>query len=82
MNKRTLDTLGGVGSFGAALVCIYFAVGHSYHEDIWTVWVVFSVLLVLNGILMLVHARRQGGLPAVAKELMHKTAKPMEHKHS
>jgi hypothetical protein len=82
MNKRTVDTMGGFGSFGGALLCIFFAFGHNPHEEMWTVWVVFSVLLVLNGILMLVHARRQGGLPAVAKELMHKTAKPMEHKHS
>ncbi len=58
MTKRTLDTFGGIGSIGMALVCVWFAMEHRIHESIWKVWVGFSVLLVLNGIAMILHARR------------------------
>ena len=58
MNKKTLDMLGGVGSLMGSLLCIYFAQSHDVHESMWTVWVVFSVLLALNGVAMLIYANR------------------------
>ncbi len=58
MTKKTLDTYGGIGSIVAALVCVWFAMGHDVHESMWKVWVAFSVLLVLNGIAMILHAHR------------------------
>ena len=58
MTKKTLDTWGGIGSICGSLICVWFAMGHHMHESIWKVWVGFSVLLVLNGIAMILHARR------------------------
>ncbi len=58
MTKKTLDTWGGVGSILCGLVCVWFAMAHNEQESIWKVWVGFSVLLVLNGIAMILHARR------------------------
>jgi len=58
MTKRTLDTFGGVGSMLASLVCIRFAMMHHENESIWKVWVAFAVLLLLNGIAMVLYARR------------------------
>ena len=78
MTKKTLDTLGGIGSIAAGFVCVWFAAQHSYHESIWKVWIAFCLLLVVNGILMIVHAKRQGGLPGIAQEILQKTSG--EHK--
>ena len=61
MNKKTLDVSGGVGSLLGSLVCIYFAQSHNVHESMWTVWIVFSVLLALNGVAMLIYANRANG---------------------
>ena len=58
MNKKTLDVSGGVGSLVASLLCIYFAQSHDVHDSMWTVWIVFCVLLALNGVAMLIHALR------------------------
>jgi hypothetical protein len=81
MSKKTLDTWGGVGCIAAGFVCIYFASLHSYHESIWKVWIVFSVLLVGNGIAMFVHAKRRGGLPGVAQDLMEKASGEVKKAH-
>ena len=58
MTKKTLDMLGGVGSLLGSLLSIYFAQSHDTHESMWTVWLVFSVLLALNGVAMLIYANR------------------------
>ena len=58
MNKKMLDISGGVGSLLGSLLCIYFAQSHDVHESMWTVWIVFSVLLALNGAAMLIYAFR------------------------
>ncbi len=58
MTKKTLDTWGGVGSMLVSIVCLYFAEQHRVHESIWTVWVVMFVLLMLNGVAMVLWARR------------------------
>ena len=58
MNKKVLDVLGGVGSLLGAVLCIYFALSHDIHDAMWKVWIVFCVLLALNGAAMLIHANR------------------------
>jgi hypothetical protein len=81
MTKNSLDRTGGVGSILAGFMCLWFASQHHHWESIWKVWIVMCVLLVANGILMLVHASRHGGLPAVAHDLLHShTGKTAEHK--
>jgi hypothetical protein len=81
MTKRSLDRVGGVGSILAGGMCVWFADQHHRWESIWNVWVGMAVFLVLNGILMLVHASRKGGLPEVARELLqHHPAETAEHK--
>ncbi len=80
MTKNTLDRTGGVGSILAGFMCLWFANQHHHWESIWKVWVGMCVLLVANGILMLIHASRQGGLPAVAHDLLHPGNKTIERK--
>ena len=70
MTKNSLDRTGGVGSILAGFMCLWFANQHHHWESIWKVWIGMCVLLVANGILMLVHASRHGGLPAVARDLL------------
>ena len=58
MNKKTLDVWGGMGSLLASLLCLYFAQTHDVYESMWKVWIVFCVLLALNGLAMLIYASR------------------------
>lgn len=58
MNKKVLDISGGVGSLLGSLLCVYFAQTHDVHDLMWTVWIVFCVLLALNGAAMLIHVAR------------------------
>ncbi len=65
VTKKTIDTLGGIGSLLASLMCL----GISYwdrqmHHSIWKVWVFVFVLLLLNAFAML---RVAGKLPGTAK---------------
>jgi hypothetical protein len=83
MNKRTLDTLGGLGSILAGLGCVGMALIHDPAEQMYAVWLGVSVLLVANGILMLVHAQRKGGVPGLAKDMLQPLKvepKPVEHR--
>jgi hypothetical protein len=81
MTKQTLDRTGGFGSILAGAMCVWFANQHHHWESIWKVWIGMAILLAANGILMLVHAGRKGGLPAVARDLLPKpAAEPAEHK--
>ncbi len=70
MTKQAVDRVGGVGSIFTGGMCVWFADQHHRWESMFTVWVVMAVLLTLNGILMLVHSSRKGGLPEVARELL------------
>ena len=81
MSKKTLDRWGGAGSIGAGFICLWFAQQHSFHESIWKVWIAFCLLLMVNGILMIVHAKREGGLPAMAQDLMNKTSGERKKAH-
>jgi hypothetical protein len=80
MTKQTLDRVGGTGSILAGIMCIWFAIQHHSWESMRDVWVGMCVLLVVNGILMLVHASRHGGLPAVARDLLQPANKTVERK--
>jgi sugar phosphate permease len=81
MTKQSLDRVGGIGSILTGGMCVWFANQHHRWESMFTVWVVMAVLLALNGILMLVHASRSGGLPEVARELLKpRPADAVEHK--
>jgi len=61
MDKRTLDTWGGVGSVVAGVFCVWLARAHNPHEQMYTVWLITSAVLVLNGIAMLIYAKRPKG---------------------
>ena len=60
ITKRLLEALGGGGSVLTGFFCIWLALMDRREGLImWTVWVGMAVLLILNGIAMLVHARRR-----------------------
>lgn len=65
--KKTIDTLGGIGSLLASVMCL--GIGYwdrEMHHSIWKVWVFVFVVLLLNGFAMLKVA---GKIPATPKEL-------------
>jgi hypothetical protein len=61
MDKKTLDKWGGVGSMLGGVFCVWLAMQHNQHEQMWTVWLITSAVLVLNGIAMLVYSQRSKG---------------------
>ncbi len=67
VTKKTVDTLGGIGSLLASLVCLGIGFwDRGLHHSIWKVWVCVFAVLLLNGVAMLKVA---GRLPRVAKPL-------------
>ena len=65
LTKKRMDTLGGIGSLLASLMCL--GIGswdRRMHLSIWKVWVFVFVVLLLNGFAMLKVA---GKLPGAAK---------------
>ena len=59
-----IDRVGGVGSILTGFLCAYIGWGdREMHRSIWQVWAFFCVLLIVNGIAMLVHARETEKLP-------------------
>jgi hypothetical protein len=67
MDKRTLDKWGGVGSMSAGVCCIWLAMQHNSHEQMYTVWLITCAVLVLNGIAMLLYSQRPKGTGPQAK---------------
>jgi len=61
MEKRTLDKWGGVGSISAGVCCVWLAMQHHPDENMYKVWLITCVVLVLNGIAMLIYANRPKG---------------------
>jgi len=61
MTKNQLDRWGGVGSICTGVICIWFAQRHDPNDYMWKVWLGMTVLLILNGILMLIYAQRSKG---------------------
>jgi hypothetical protein len=58
--KKKLETLGGIGSILTGLMCTGIGVmDFGNGQSIWKVWVVMTVVLVLNGIAMLRHAAKR-----------------------
>ncbi len=67
ITKKTIDTLGGIGSVLASLMCLGIGFwDRQMHSSIWKVWVFVFVVLLLNGFAMLKVA---GKLPGAAKKL-------------
>ncbi len=62
LNKRTIDTLGGIGSMLASLMCLGIGFwDRQMHHSIWKVWVFAFVVLLLNGFAMLKVAGKLSG---------------------
>jgi hypothetical protein len=71
VTKKTLEILGGIGSILMGLACAGLSVFDAQNNrSMSVVWIGMSVLLVVNGIAMQLHARKRddspllpGGLP-------------------
>lgn len=60
MSKKQLERLGGMGSMGTGVFCVWLAMlDKAEGQSIWVVWVGMAVILVLNGIAMIWHASRR-----------------------
>ena len=67
LTKKTVDTLGGIGSLLASLMCLGIGFwDRQMHLSMWKVWVFVFVVLLLNGFAMLKVA---GKLPGETKKL-------------
>ena len=59
LKKKTLETLGGVGSILTGMMCV--GIGVMDYEDgvAWKIWVIMTFVLVVNGIAMIRHAMKR-----------------------
>jgi len=60
MSKKVWETAGGICSISSGLICGWFAVTDRLNgQSIWTVWVVMTLAVVINGIAMIRHAQKR-----------------------
>lgn len=62
--KKRLEMLGGIGSILTGFMCTFIGVSDFMRELSWKIWVVMTVVLVVNGIAMLRHAAKRVDDPA------------------
>lgn len=59
MTKKRLETLGGIGSMLTGLMCVGIGVMDYESGNAWKIWAIMMVVLVINGIAMILHARKR-----------------------
>jgi len=60
MSKKTWEAAGGICSMLSSLICGWFAVTDKINgESIWTVWVLMTLAVLINGIAMIRHAQKR-----------------------
>jgi UDP-N-acetylmuramyl pentapeptide phosphotransferase/UDP-N-acetylglucosamine-1-phosphate transferase len=60
LTKKSLEILGGIGSILMGLVCAGLSFqARLENRNMWKVYAIMSVLLVINGIAMQLHARKR-----------------------
>jgi hypothetical protein len=59
ITKKRLETLGGIGSILTGLMCVGIGVMDYETGNAWKIWVIMTVVLVVNGIAMIHHAAKR-----------------------
>jgi hypothetical protein len=59
LTKKRLEALGGVGSILTGLMCSGIGVYDYQNGQSWKIWVVMTLVLIVNGIAMLRHAAQR-----------------------
>jgi hypothetical protein len=59
LTKKRLETLGGIGSILTGLMCVGIGVMDYETGNAWKIWVIMTVVLVVNGIAMIRHAAKR-----------------------
>jgi len=59
LTKKRLETLGGIGSILTGLMCVGIGVMDYKTGNAWKIWVIMTVVLVVNGIAMIRHAAKR-----------------------
>ena len=60
MSKKGWETVGGICSMLSSVICGWFAVTDKITgQSIWTVWVVMTFAVLINGIAMIRHAQKR-----------------------
>lgn len=59
LTKKKLETLGGIGSMLTGLMCVGIGVMDYQSGNAWKIWVIMTVVLVVNGIAMIRHAMKR-----------------------
>jgi hypothetical protein len=72
MNFRKLETFGGIGSILTGFGCVWIGYTDFLEGQSWGIWAIMTLVLIVNGILMIQHKR----LPAVL--VPGAAAKPVE----
>lgn len=63
MRFKKLETLGGIASILTGLMCTGIGVMDYQTGQSWKIWAIMTVVLVVNGILMLRSAARRAEVP-------------------
>jgi hypothetical protein len=59
LTKKRLENLGGIGSIAAGLMCSGICWMDYTNGQAWKIWVIMTVVLVVNGIAMIRHAAKR-----------------------
>ncbi len=59
LTKKTLETMGGIGSMLTGVMCVGIGVMDYQTGNAWKIWVIMTVVLVVNGIAMVMHAAKR-----------------------
>jgi hypothetical protein len=57
MNFRKLESFGGIGSVLTGLFCSWIGYTDYQEGQAWHIWAIMTVVLIVNGILMMLHKR-------------------------
>jgi hypothetical protein len=66
---KKVETLGGIGSILTGLMCIGIGLMDYFNGQSWKIWVIMTVVLVVNGVAMLISASRRHESAVVAGTL-------------
>ena len=69
LTKKKLETLGGIGSMLTGVMCVGIGVMDYQTGNSWKIWAIMTLVLMINGIAMILHAAKRPkdeviGLPA------------------
>jgi hypothetical protein len=75
LTKKKLETLGGIGSILTGVMCVGIGVWDYQTGNAWKIWVIMTIVLVINGVAMIRHAARRPDDEVIGLPARHNVAK-------